>query len=217
MEESNIADIAIALYALPMKIIEVGMMYGTVFLNSVLPVLTTSIEKKNKAETEKIIQNAFHILFAFGLGLSSFLMLYGREVLLLLSGEKYMQTELFGYTTGDAIGIVAWVFLFYFISSLLTYTLIARGEQKKMIWINGIVALVNILGNLIFIPYYSFIGSAWVTVISQFLLIVITGWYVRDNISHKKMMFFVLPMLSVALLAGTISNTLTGASLQSPS
>lgn len=45
MEEEHIADIAIALYALPMKIIEVGMMYGTVFLNSVLPVLTSSIEK----------------------------------------------------------------------------------------------------------------------------------------------------------------------------
>ncbi len=45
MEAPDVADIAIALYALPMKIIEVGMMYGIVFLNSVLPVLTSSIEK----------------------------------------------------------------------------------------------------------------------------------------------------------------------------
>lgn len=67
MEEENIADIAIALYALPMKIIEVGMMYGTVFLNSVLPVLTTSIEQGKKDETRRIISNAFQILFAFGL------------------------------------------------------------------------------------------------------------------------------------------------------
>jgi len=48
LEESTIADTSIALYALPMKIVEVGMMYGTIFLNSLLPVLTTAIEKKRK-------------------------------------------------------------------------------------------------------------------------------------------------------------------------
>ena len=41
MSDPSIADTVVALYALPMKIVEVGMMYGTVFLNSVLPVLTT--------------------------------------------------------------------------------------------------------------------------------------------------------------------------------
>ncbi len=99
MEDAHIADIAIALYALPMKIIEVGMMYGTVFLNSVLPVLTASIEKKEKRETERIITNAFQVLFAFGLGLSLFLMVYGQEILLLLSGKKFVETTLYGFTT----------------------------------------------------------------------------------------------------------------------
>jgi len=44
MEDSSIADTTIALYALPMKIVEVGMLYGTVFLNSLLPVLTLAFE-----------------------------------------------------------------------------------------------------------------------------------------------------------------------------
>ena len=45
MEPRDIADTAIALYSLPMKIVEVGMMYGTVFLNSLLPVLTLALER----------------------------------------------------------------------------------------------------------------------------------------------------------------------------
>ncbi len=200
MEEAHVADIAIALYALPMKIIEVGMMYGTVFLNSVLPVLTVSIEQGKKDETKRIISNAFQILFAFGLGLSIFLMVFGREILTFISGRKFMETSLFSYTTENAMSIVAWVFLFYFISSLLTYTLIARGEQRKMIRINGIVAIINIIGNLIFIPYYSFIGSAWVTLVSQFLLICITGWYVRRDISRKDMAIFAFPMILTSIV-----------------
>jgi len=51
MEERHIADTAIALYSLPMKIVEVGMMYGTIFLNSLLPVLTESIKKKTQKNT----------------------------------------------------------------------------------------------------------------------------------------------------------------------
>jgi O-antigen/teichoic acid export membrane protein len=45
MSPKNIADTVVALYALPMKLVEVGMMYGTIFLNSLLPVLTSAIEK----------------------------------------------------------------------------------------------------------------------------------------------------------------------------
>lgn len=77
--------------------------------------------------------------------------------------------------------IVVWIFLVYFLSSLYTYALIARGEQKRMMYINAIVALINIVGNLIFIPMYSFIGSAWVTLVTQILLLVLTWWVVRKR------------------------------------
>lgn len=52
--EKHDPDTIIALYSLPMKIIEVGMMYGTIFLNSFLPVLTLAIVEKNVRETKKL-------------------------------------------------------------------------------------------------------------------------------------------------------------------
>ncbi|MCA9378556.1 hypothetical protein KC711_06840 [Candidatus Peregrinibacteria bacterium] len=51
LEPENIHDVSIALYSLPMKIIEVGMVFGTVYLNSLLPVLSShhlSQEKKHR-------------------------------------------------------------------------------------------------------------------------------------------------------------------------
>lgn len=95
--------------------------------------------------------------------------------------------------------IVIWIFLFYFVSSLSSYILIAKGEQSRMMWINGIIALINIIGNLIVIPYYSFIGSAWVTLGTQILLMSITWWYVRDSIEIRKSLIYVS---SMSLLAG---------------
>jgi O-antigen/teichoic acid export membrane protein len=62
MEPRYIADSVIALYALPMKIVEVGMLYGTVFLNSLLPVLTGMIETQQYAKAKSLIRKSFYIL-----------------------------------------------------------------------------------------------------------------------------------------------------------
>jgi O-antigen/teichoic acid export membrane protein len=62
MEDRAIADIAIALYAVPMKIVEVGMMSGTIFLNSLLPVITTAFERGDTKSVKKLTSHALTLL-----------------------------------------------------------------------------------------------------------------------------------------------------------
>lgn len=54
MEPKHLSDQIVSLYSVPMKIVEVGMMYGTIFLNSFLPVLTTAIQEKNEQTTKQL-------------------------------------------------------------------------------------------------------------------------------------------------------------------
>jgi O-antigen/teichoic acid export membrane protein len=181
MESREIADTAVALYGLPMKLVEVGMMYGTIFLNSLLPVLTTAIEKWDDAKFRKITRHAL-LLLLWGWIIGTSILYFGAEYITrLISTEEYISTRVLGYSSVDALRIVAPIFLVYFVSSLYTYILIARGEQWKMMYINAFVAIVNIIGNIIFIPLYSFIGSAWVTLVTQILLLMITYIVVRNT------------------------------------
>ncbi|NRH21282.1 oligosaccharide flippase family protein [Candidatus Gracilibacteria bacterium] len=209
LEESTIADTSIALYALPMKIVEVGMMYGTIFLNSLLPVLTTAIEKKEKSKIESLTGKGFELLFGFGLAIAIFGFAYTPEIIRIISTPEFLSTTVMGYSSIDAMRIVIWIFLFYFISSLSTYILIARGEQSRMMWINAGIALLNIIGNLLVIPMYSFIGSAWVTLLTQILLMSITWWYVRDSIHIKKSVIFAIFMSIFALIGIGLSLYIT--------
>ena len=50
-----------------MKIVEVGMMYGTVFLNSLLPVLSDSFEKNEQEKAKKLIKRSFILLLTGGI------------------------------------------------------------------------------------------------------------------------------------------------------
>ncbi len=54
MEDASVSDAIIGIYSIPMKIVEVGMMYGTIFLNSFLPVLTASISENRVTDTKNL-------------------------------------------------------------------------------------------------------------------------------------------------------------------
>jgi O-antigen/teichoic acid export membrane protein len=72
--------------------------------------------------------------------------LFGAETIIrVISTEEFVSTTVMQYSSVDALSIVAWIFLVYFISSLYTYILIARGEQRKMMYINAFIALLNIM------------------------------------------------------------------------
>ncbi|MDD3302779.1 MAG: polysaccharide biosynthesis C-terminal domain-containing protein, partial [Candidatus Gracilibacteria bacterium] len=83
------------------------------------------------------------------------------------------------YSSSDVFFIVLLVLIFYFISNLFIYILIASNNESKLLKINIIVAIFNIIFNIIFIPYFSFIGSGITTVLSQILLFMIG--YVEVN------------------------------------
>jgi O-antigen/teichoic acid export membrane protein len=65
LESPEVADIAVALYALPMKLVEVGMMYGMIFLTSTLPIMTRQSHEKDTEGMQRTISQAFEVLFAF--------------------------------------------------------------------------------------------------------------------------------------------------------
>ena len=87
LEPRGQADISIALYSVPMKIIEVGMMYGTIFLNSLLTVLTWALARDDRATIGKITLRGFELLAFFGVGISCAHFTFHREILHLIAGQ----------------------------------------------------------------------------------------------------------------------------------
>ena len=204
MEDASVSDAIIGIYSIPMKIVEVGMMYGTIFLNSFLPVLTASISEKRIDDTKNLSLKGFELLFGFGVGISVFLAFFAEKIIPFISSESFL-VPINGANSVDVMQIVAWIFLFYFISSLANYILIAKNEQKKIIYVNLFIALVNIVGNLVIIPFYSFIGSAVVTLASQVLLVIISLFLVRDTLYFAK----ILSKSALLLCAGIFSGCIT--------
>jgi len=205
LEPRATADISIALYSVPMKIVEVGMMFGTLFLNSMLPLFTESIQKVDKEKLFEYVAKAYKILLIFGVGIASFLFVNDANVISFIATREYIEHTKYLYTSLDAMQIVVFIFLFYFLSSLFTYLLIAHDEQKKLLKINLIITIANLVGNLVLIPFYSFVGSAWVTLVCQILLLIQTYRATRHLVHFNFLPSFSFGVLSFVVIASGIN------------
>jgi O-antigen/teichoic acid export membrane protein len=205
LEPRAMADTSIALYSVPMKIVEVGMMFGTVFLNSMLPLFTESIKKLDKESLFLYVAKAYKILFIFGVGIACFLFVNSANVISFIASREYIEHTKYLNTSLDAMQIVVFIFLFYFLSSLFTYLLIAHNEQKKLLRINLIITIANLLGNIALIPYYSFVWSAWVTLVCQILLLIQTYRATRHLVHFNFLPSFSFGVLTFATIASGIN------------
>lgn len=183
LEPPSQADTSIALYSLPMKIIEVLMVIWGFFLNSILPSLSTYFKEQNIAWMKLLLQNSFRFLFSFSLFIIIAGFIFWEHILTVISTPDYMNHNLYQYTSLDVLLVVLLVLWFYFISSLFNYIFIASKNESILLKINIFITLFNIIWNIIFIPKYSFMWAAYVTLTSQILLFLL-GWYFSKNISH---------------------------------
>ncbi|MCP4523231.1 MAG: oligosaccharide flippase family protein [Candidatus Gracilibacteria bacterium] len=173
-------DRSIAFYSLPMKIVEVIMVLGGFYLNSILPSLTQMYKKKDLSSMEKILSTSLRILITGGTMIFVMGVLFRDHLIKIIANEDYLSTAS-TYNSSDAFLVVFAVVLFHFISLVFIYTLIATNEQSKLLRINIIVTIINIIGNIVLIPHYSFIGAGVTTIISQILLMIL-GYYFSKNI-----------------------------------
>lgn len=71
----------------------------------------------------------------------------------------------------NSLQILSLGFPAYFLSSLLMWILIARGNYKSMLAVYTSGLIFNLILNFIFIPQYSYIAASWITVISEYAIL----------------------------------------------
>ena len=213
------ADLSIALYSLPMKIIEVLMVISGFYLNSILPKLSNLFEenksgqtqgiaptKNNNSELQKILIISFKILFSFWLIVFTLWTIFREHVIQIIGNSDYLNPVNHIYNSSDAFLIVLWVLLFNAISLLFIYIFIWAKKQWILLKINIFITIFNIIWNLILIPKYSFIWAWIITLISQILLFLITFYYSRKIIKFSFPKIFILKILILSIIIYFIIN-----------
>lgn len=189
IEGAPLGDISIALYSLPMKIVEVLMVLGVFYLNSLLPRLTEFYKQENHWGLQNIFELSFKILFSFSLALYVLSQVFARDIITLLAHSEYLEPSLHRFSSLDVFWVVFALLVFHFIALLYSYLLIASERQSLLLRIHVCVSLLNIFWNIILIPYLSFYGAAMMTLVSQIFLCLLLFLYIwKEFFLSKKLL-----------------------------
>jgi O-antigen/teichoic acid export membrane protein len=120
--------------------------------------------------------------------------LFRDYIIRIIANDDYIFTDTL-YNSSDAFLVVFWVILFYFVSLVFIYTLVAAEKQSKLLRINIFVTIFNIVGNIILIPKYSFIWAGITTILSQILLCILGYYYTNKLVLIKLPIFFILRVI----------------------
>ena len=170
------------------------------YLNSLLPSLTEKYTQKKYDDISHILWISLKILGSFGIFIFLLGNLLAPETIALIATADYIHPVGHIYNSIQAFRIVLAVLLFYFLSLSFIYILIAAQKQSLLLWVNIGVTLLNIIGNILIIPYFSFIGSAYITLASQATLMCVTAFLVSRYI---KIPTLFVKNLGVSILWGT--------------
>lgn len=182
----------VGIYGAAYKIIETLVFFPAMVVGLVFPLLsrhiTSHIDVFNKISN--IIIKIFTIIL---IPLTIATVLLAGEIIQVVGGEAFADAA-------PVLQILIFALGFMFFGQLFTNILIASSQQKRLMYVLVVAAVINISANIILISQYSYIGAAYVSVFTEAFVTICTIYYVL-----KKTPFMYVSMrLSYAFFAGSI-------------
>lgn len=175
----------VGIYAVAMRMLEQLTVLPLYFMNSVLPVLTKSLENKTD-KYKSIIKYSFDFLAAMAVPMAVGGIVLATQIIRIVSNAKYLTRIEDGFYGSDiALKILVLAVLFQFLNILFAFILVALGKQIKLLYINGACVLFNILVNAIVVPIYGFRGAAATSVLSELFILIGTSIVARKYLDFS--------------------------------
>ncbi|MDA3784291.1 flippase [Lactobacillus delbrueckii] len=185
---------AVGIYGVASKI------YGTMapLLASILivtiPRLAMLFGKKNFKEYKNVLGSVIKVMVTILIPSSIGIIMLAPEIIMIISGKKYLASV-------TPLRFLAIALIFSLLNTIVSEcVMIPAHEEKKLLKANLIAASVNLILNLVLMPFFSFNAAAVTTVISELTSLSI------NTFEMKNVMYGVVR--SEHILKGIIQSTI---------
>lgn len=142
----------------------------TAVMSLFLPLITEKYAVKNYNEIKEISKKAVRWIFIFNFSLFVLILAFSKEILELLFGQEYV----FGY---GSLLILMFGYLIFSLAHIHSQYLVMIKKTRLILFINIVMASLNILLNLYLIPLYGIMGGAIATSTSLIISYVLSFWF----------------------------------------
>ncbi|MCD6162244.1 MAG: flippase [candidate division Zixibacteria bacterium] len=189
-------DQAVGCYNSAYALVNGLLLVSATFSSTLLPRMS-SYFKREPDKLDVLYQTGFKYLLFFGMAAAFGAAFLAEPIYRLIYPEAYLPGA-------NALKILIWAMAMMFVNTLQNALMIARDLKKRLMYLTGAGAFVNIILNLILIPPYGFAGAALATVASE--LITAAGFIItlRSSLPYRmfaSLLWRLLPALALMVLS----------------
>jgi O-antigen/teichoic acid export membrane protein len=176
---------SIGFYSVGLKYLDGLNIIPSVFTMAIFPLMSRYARRDTEGGTDNLLRAyvlSLRLLVIVCLPIAMITTLVARDLVYLIGGAEYLDVaetfHFFGRAVtvpwgGSALAlrVIIWSIPIGFVNSITQYVLIAVNQQRYLTKAFIVGVLFNVVGNLIFIPSFGYIGAAVVTIFSEFSLL----------------------------------------------
>ena len=163
------SDYAVGIYSAAYKFVEISSFVAAMVTAPLIPIFAEKA-KNNKESLRYISSDIAESMAIFILPFGIVCSCVSKEIILLIYGSNLLPAV-------DVFNILIWVSIIIFYSLLISSIVISIGVVKYAYWLGAIAAILSVGLNYFLIPKYSYIGSAWVALLCEIVLVGVTIFY----------------------------------------
>ncbi len=146
----------VGLYAAATSLLGVSLLMSTLLTNDVMRTRLYKLKPGTTAFRETARSTGVMVTL-LGVGIGAVVAGGAHELLVLVFGQSFGSATVYLQIFGLAIAI-------YYVSNWCSNILIAAGSITRVVITQCFLAVINVVGNILLIPHFGAVGSAWMTV-----------------------------------------------------
>jgi len=159
---SMLGDYKVGIYAVAVKLVEVWYFVPAIITTALFPAIINA-KKTSKLMYKRRLNNFYILMAVIPVTMAIPVTLLAKPIIQVLFGAGYLEAV-------SVLRIYIWSSVGLFLGWAGSQYLMSENLVKTIFWVNLFSMLLNLGLNLIFIPKWGIVGSAWATLVSYFIV-----------------------------------------------
>lgn len=191
---------SVGLYSAALKYLDGLNIIPSTFTFAIFPLMSRYAKREGEGLLRSYLISVRLLLF-ISLPVAMTITVLAGPLIYVLGGAEFLNVpdtvrvlgQEISYRGGSALAlqVIIWSIPIGFVNSVTQFVLIAVNQQRYLTKAFVVGVVFNVVGNLLLIPAFDYIGAAVVTILSEFSLLIPFYWCVKGNVGT-------VPWLSLA-------------------
>ena len=208
-------EASVGLYSVGLKYLDGLNIIPSVFTMAIFPLMSRYARSEGNNLLRAYVLS-LRLLVIICLPIAMATTFLAGDLVYFLGGAQYLHVpetfRFFGYTvpylggSDLALRVIIWSIPIGFVNSITQYVLIAVNQQRYLTKAFMMGVIFNVVGNLLVIPGFGYVGAAVVTIFSEFSLLFPFYYSVKRNVGTVPWFsIFGGPAVAVGVMGGAVA------------